>query len=284
MTTAGGDNDNHDAGRKDKRSNDSSLFQRWSSILMKPRGQAIAAMAVASALHFSAYEVSRSAITAMFTSSRSGFSSSPTALAAATGAISPFSVCLLQGYAFLLEWGGPRLALRYSTLSCAGVLLMGGIALAAIDPFLDNNHLNDDSQEQQQQQQQQQGEADGESSMIFLYASRVILFFLYMSQNGFVQLLYTQQWAFLGSVHKGKGSSAAWFAPVAGFGSVASTLAAKSVSKLAHTLTLPGLQMLAALMLVICTVCSETAYSIATKVRYGRRRCVVLGWIATRSW
>ena len=107
---------------------------------------------------------------------------------------------------------------------------------------------------------------EGSDSLLLL--SRCILFAIYVTQNGFVQLLYTQQWAFLGSVEPSKGKGSAWFAPVAGIGSVASTLAASGISKLARVLTLPGILLVAAALLFICAYCSEVAYSIAKEVRF----------------
>jgi hypothetical protein len=49
-------------------------------------------------------------------------------------------------------------------------------------------------------------------------------------------LLYTQHWSFLGSI-----CPQVWFAPTAGLGSVASTLAALAVSPLVDRVGLTGL-------------------------------------------
>lgn len=63
-------------------------------------------------------------------------------------------------------------------------------------------------------------DAQGEGS----WCSRALVFLLFVYQNSSVQLLYTQHWSFLGSVLTEQ-EGAVWFAPIAGLGSVSSTLA-----------------------------------------------------------
>jgi hypothetical protein len=63
-------------------------------LIRSPKGEALVGMAAASALHFAAYECSRSAIIAMFTSKTTGFTNDE-AMPFATGCISPFSILLL---------------------------------------------------------------------------------------------------------------------------------------------------------------------------------------------
>jgi hypothetical protein len=68
-----------------------------------PRRSALLGMGVSSALHFSAYELSRSAILTFFTSSASHFSWNHGALSFATGCIGPVSVVFLWVCVFLLQ-------------------------------------------------------------------------------------------------------------------------------------------------------------------------------------
>ncbi len=58
--------------------------------------------------------------------------------------------------------------------------------------------------------------------------SKIFIFALFIFQSANVQFLYTQHWSFLGSVltpEEGK----VWFAPIAGIGSITSTLAVSSI-------------------------------------------------------
>jgi hypothetical protein len=63
-------------------------------LIRSPKGAALLGMGASSALHFSAYEFSRSAIIALFTSEKTGFSSDG-AMPIAIGCIGPFSLVLL---------------------------------------------------------------------------------------------------------------------------------------------------------------------------------------------
>ena len=62
--------------------------------LASPKGQSLAGMTIASAIHVAGYELARNSVIALFTSERTGFSSSA-AMPAATGFISPLSIGLL---------------------------------------------------------------------------------------------------------------------------------------------------------------------------------------------
>jgi hypothetical protein len=73
----------------------------------------------------------------------------------------------------------------------------------------------------------------------------------------------------MGSVQS-KEDSAVWFAPIAGLGSIASTLAGMAVSPLVSLLGLPHLLVVASLFLLACAFCSDKAYQIAEKVRTER--------------
>jgi hypothetical protein len=66
-------------------------------LIHSPKGEALLGMAAASALHFGSYEFSRSAIIAMFTSEKTGFSSD--------GAM-PFAIVCIGPFSLLLLWVG----------------------------------------------------------------------------------------------------------------------------------------------------------------------------------
>jgi hypothetical protein len=109
-------------------------------------------------------------------------------------------------------------------------------------------------------------ESSEEDSSFLHTLSRICIFTLFVSQNALVQLLFTQHWAFLGSLGQGKKDSA-WFAPVAGLGSLSSTLAASAVGPVADTLTLPGLLLMASFIMLLSGAAAEFAYVMAEKVR-----------------
>ena len=193
--------------------------------------RAISYMSSASALHFAGYELVRSATIALFTSRQSGFSS-PAAMPAATGLVSPFSILLLWWYTGVVETMGPKVAIRKSTMLFSSLCLVGGIIFAILDTS-SNKHLR---------------------------VSQTMATFLFVSQNALVQLLFTQHWAFLGSIPTNNKS---WFAPIAGIGSLSSTLAASSVGMLAKILDLWGLLVAAAFVIGFSGICAEQAYRIA---------------------
>jgi ATP/ADP translocase len=102
--------------------------------------------------------------------------------------------------------------------------------------------------------------------------SKWTAFALFVIQNGFVQLLYTQHWSFLGSMNQNEdgtalsdAKSSAWFSPVAGIGSGSSTLAAYTVTHLVDRVGLSGLLWLAAGGICVSVYFAELAYSVAEK-------------------
>jgi ATP/ADP translocase len=196
--------------------------------------RAILQMTLASALHFAGYEFARSATIALFTSKQLGFSSAA-AMPAATGLVSPCSILLLWWYAGVVEQRGPRVALRKSTVLFAALNLMGAVLVSVLDP---------------------------ESSPLHFRLSQGTALILFITQNALVQLLFTQHWAFLGSMQTDNKS---WFAPIAGIGSLSSTLAASSVGVLASYLNLWGLLLAAALVIGSSGICAEQAYRIAER-------------------
>jgi len=112
-------------------------------------------------------------------------------------------------------------------------------------------------------------EDDGESSnvtstTIYHQISKGTLWIMFVLQNAFVQLLYTQHWSFLGSIQTSE-EAAVRFAPIAGVGSIISTIAACLVSPLVERIGLTGLLYCAALGLAISAVCADWAYNLSEK-------------------
>lgn len=96
--------------------------------------------------------------------------------------------------------------------------------------------------------------------------TKSLLFAIFIFQSANVQFLYTQHWSFLGSIltpEEGK----VWFAPIAGIGSITSTLAAANVGYLVEHIGLLGLLGCAALVIGSSALFASMAYSVARKVR-----------------
>jgi hypothetical protein len=103
---------------------------------------------------------------------------------------------------------------------------------------------------------------------ICLNVTRAVSFSMLVIQSGFVYLLSSQHWSFLGSVQS-KQDGARLFAPIAGIGSISSTAAAFAVSPLVNILGLPSLLIAAAFLLAISAYCGDMAYRLAQKVGNG---------------
>ena len=111
--------------------------------------------------------------------------------------------------------------------------------------------------------------------------SRGVLFALFVAQNGFVQLLFTQHWSFITSLLSEE-EGAVWFAPIAGFGSVASSAIAWLMLPVVDRVGLTGMLLLAALIYLACSICSDLAYNIAGRVSsfHSLRQC----WSILSFW
>lgn len=104
------------------------------------------------------------------------------------------------------------------------------------------------------------GGGEGEGGRRLL--SKCLLFLLFIYQSSNVQFLYTQHWSFLGSImseEEGK----VWFAPIAGIGSIISTIAASQVSHMVKMIGLTGLLCTAALVIGSSAIFADAAYKIA---------------------
>lgn len=228
------------------------------SLLFSPRGKAVTSMSFALAIHLGGYELSRAAVMALFTSDGLGFGkkdnnsnqeSELSALPMAVGCVSPFSVLLLWFYGKTLSHGGPSYALRTNTIICAAAQIFSGYVLRLFEACI--AEVKDD--------------ADGVCTMGSVgnvKTSQMLLFILFVFQSAYVQLLYAQHWAFISSVlTPDEGSKL--FAPIAGLGSIGSTLAAGSVSILVDRVGLIGLMYMAGTTYIVCALLANLAFSTA---------------------
>lgn len=189
---------------------------------------------------------------ALFTSDGLGYGHGDegglSALPMAVGCVSPFSVGLLWFYAKTLDTGGPSYALRTHTLICAGTQIVSGWLLGAFDQYL---HMDET----------QASLANWPSSKVKAW-SQPLLFSLFVFQNGYVQLLYNQHWAFISSVLTPEEGTRV-FAPIAGIGSIGSTLAAGLVSVFVDRLGLIGLLHLAGASYIVSAILADVAFGYA---------------------
>lgn len=232
--------------------------------LRSKRFQAVFAMAMSLAIHLGGYELARAAVMALFTSDGLGFGKSHhttsssegglSALPMAVGCVSPFSILLLWFYAKTLVFGGPRYALQIHTMICAGAQIFCGWMLGALNRLLDPK-------------------IDGAALIIrglpvgvkdVLPLSQPTLFLLFVFQNAYVQLLYNQHWAFISSVlTPDEGTKA--FAPIAGLGSIGSTLSAGMVSTLVERFGLIRLLYMAGASFAMSALFANVAFGLARK-------------------
>lgn len=209
---------------------------RYKDEPLSPKARSVLSMALASATHFAGYEYARTGTLTLVTSERTGFSSS-SVVPLATGCVSPFSLLLLWLYARKLDFSGPCTALRHCTIFYAAILFFGGIFLQSVDGLLEPYNL-------------------------YHGASRYFLFALFVLENCFVQLLFTQHWAFMSSVQT-KQEAAVWFAPIAGIGSIASTAAAFTVAPITDRFGLAALLIAAGASMGLSSYFSMNSYRIA---------------------
>jgi hypothetical protein len=169
--------------------------------MIRARWYTLIAMTWANALHFGAYELARSAIAALFTSTATfastytsasttttttpAYVTSSTIMTLAIGCVSPCSILLLTVHRSIFDCSGPQLSLRYTTLmyaislSCAAVLLRYG----AIIPMATATDNDDDDDETTNHQPR--------------YLAQVTIILIFIIKNSFVQLLASQHWSFI---------------------------------------------------------------------------------------
>ena len=200
---------------------------------LPPRATSVVYMAVAMAFHFGGYEFVRNSALSLFTSSTYGFHS-PAAFPLANAFISPFSVLLLYWYNQQLDSTGPRTTLFRSTALSMLVIALTSASLFACANF----------------------------DFLPPIASRGLVGFIFLFQNTYQYLLYTQQWSFVSSVCTPDEGSR-WFSTLAGVSSIFSTLAGSTVHFLLPFTGLLGLMATTCLSLAVTLVCQDKAYALA---------------------
>jgi ATP/ADP translocase len=215
------------------------------------RIQSILFMATASALHFAGFEFARSATIALFTSVKIGFSN-PSASPLSTIVMTPVSILVLWLYTKGLQCWGPRKCLMFSTVLFALLLASSALTLTILESLIDQSADDDINQ----------------GVVLWRRMAQVTIFSLNVVQSSFVQLLYTQHWSFMGSVSKEMDDATVWFAPIAGLGSIASTLAALGVEFVVQQFGLTGSLGVSSLFLIASGYAAELSYRIAHLYRF----------------
>jgi ATP/ADP translocase len=217
-------------------------MSQWRELIASsPRARACIFMTTAMSLHFGGYEFARSAALALFTSSETGYTH-PSAYPFAIGLVTPTTLSLLYWYGTILKANGPRHALRETTSLVLGVLL-GGVGLVAIL-----------------------------SSSAFVWppssvawVTRAIVALLFVFQNSYAHLIYTQQWSFLGSVMTPT-EGTRWFTFIAGWSSLVCTLTASSVQTIADRSNgLVLLMFMTCATLGLSMLCADKAYQLSSE-------------------
>lgn len=206
-----------------------------------PRVQSCILMSIAMSLHFGGYEFARSAALALFTSSGgiTGFNH-PSAYPFAIGCVTPTTLSLLYWYGTILKKNGPRKALQKTTSLVIVVLFVGTILIAGLSSI------------------------GGAAS----YMTKAIVALLFVFQNSYAHLIYTQQWSFLGSVMTPT-EGTRWFTYIAGLSSIVCTITASCVSSIATNGNgnggLTALILLTCLTLTASMICSDRAYQLSNE-------------------
>jgi len=202
--------------------------------MLASRARSCLWMAVAMSLHFGGYEFARSGALALFTSSEMGFAH-PSAYPFAMGLVTPTSLAMLYWYSQLLKAKGPRYALRTTKLLAVGIFLGATGVLQAV--------------------------SRGTSSIW----SQILVATLFVFQNSYAHLIYSQQWSFLGSVMTPT-EGTKWFSSIAGICSLVCTFTASMVHQLAESFGLLGLLAGTGVTLFLSLVLADHAYQLAERV------------------
>lgn len=197
------------------------------------RIQSVLWMTVAMSLHFGGYEFIRNATLALFTSKTYGFAYKG-AFPLANAAVPVSSLFMLYWYGRALAKTGPRGALRQTTL---GSILVIAVLAAAI------------------------------ASANARPLRQILVALLFLWQNSYQYLLYTQQWSFVTSVLTTR-EGARWFSSIAGVSSLVCTLTGSLVPTLTARGGLVGLLSLTTITLAASLLCSDRAYHIAHTHRF----------------
>lgn len=222
---------NNNTSNNDETDDETSSNKR---IMLSPRARSCIWMAVAMSLHFGGYEFARSGALALFTSSETGFSH-PSAYPFAIGLVTPVSLVLLYWYGTLLKAHGPRYALRTTKWMSVLVLSLGPILLRWME--------------------------SGTSTIW----TKALVGMLFVFQNSYAHLIYTQQWSFLGSIMTPT-EGTKWFSAIAGICSIVCSITATMVHRLAALVGLLGLVLGTAGTLFVSLLLADRAYQLGEKV------------------
>lgn len=199
-------------------------------------GKSVAWMATGMAMHYLGYSLARAITLSLFTSASTGFPGSNFAFPLMNAFISPMSLLLLTLYGRVLDSYGPRGALKRSTLYCASAIILASLGLEI---------------------SKQTG-----FTILDIPATKFITAPLFIFRESYVQLLTSQYWSYMASVLT-PDQSAKWFAPIAGFTSIASVIGGVAVKFLTAHLDQAGTLACAGLALSTSLLATERAYSIA---------------------
>lgn len=201
--------------------------------MLSPRARSCVWMALAMSLHFGGYEFARSGALALFTSSDTGFSH-PSAYPFAIGLVTPVSLALLYGYGLLLRARGPRYALRTTKWISVMFLLAPTLLIKML------------------------GSTTAPATTVW---TKLLVGILFVFQNSYAHLIYTQQWSFLGSVMTPT-EGTKWFSPIAGICSLVCTFTATLVHRLVAVVGLLGLILGTAGALFFSLLLADRAYQL----------------------
>ncbi|OEU08691.1 hypothetical protein FRACYDRAFT_196310 [Fragilariopsis cylindrus CCMP1102] len=222
-----------------------------------PRVQSCILMSIAMSLHFGGYEFARSAALALFTSSGgiTGFNH-PSAYPLAIGCVTPTTLGLLYWYGTILKKNGPRKALQKTTSFVILVLFVGTTLIAGLSSLSLSSSGAPVA-------------AAAASCM-----TKAIVALLFVFQNSYAHLIYTQQWSFLGSVMTPT-EGTKWFTYIAGLSSIVCTITASCVSSIATagygsssgggSGGLTVLIFLTCVTLTASMICSDRAYQLSNE-------------------
>lgn len=153
------------------------IIRKIARALENPRVKSILYMSLSMALHYSGYEFTRNSILSLFTSQKTGFTSS-SALPIATAYVAPFSFILVYVlYGMNIETKGPKYTLKLSTLCCSLTLIAASMILHS---FLDLNEAQNNAKAARIRIMHQEIDV------------KYFTFFLYLFQNSYCSLLHTQ--------------------------------------------------------------------------------------------
>ncbi|GAX12392.1 hypothetical protein FisN_2Hh223 [Fistulifera solaris] len=208
------------------------VLPRWKEL--PPRAQSVALMGIGMSLHFGGYEFIRNACLSLFTSADYGFTSAA-AFPLANGLVSPFSVLLLYLYGKQLDQVGPRGALYRSTVASMVFIAIAATLLKAFRVLAAPKAC-----------------------------SQALIGLVFLFQNSYQYLLYSQHWSFVTSVLTPEEGSR-WISRLAGIMSITSSLLGQTAALMLPFTGLIGLLAATCVTLVGTLLCADKAYAVASQ-------------------